>query len=339
VNTEAPRETPDATIPTTMRAIAHARFGTPREALAATEAPTPDIGPDEVLVRVAAAGIAIGDWLMITGVPYIARPMFGIRTPKQPIAGQQLAGTVVAVGDGVTRFGIGDEVFGWASGALAEYAAAAQDSIALVPSTRSTAEAAAVPISAVTALQAVRDHGKVSEGTTVLVVGASGAVGSFAVQIAKALGAEVTGVAGTDSIDFLRSIGADHVIDYRSTTLADTGRRFDVIIDIAGNTSIRDLRSVLAAEGTLVIVGGSGGRVTMGFGRTLRALALNPFVHQTLTTFIEDSTSDDLEAVAAMIDAGDVIPMIARAYPLDEAVDAIERVGSRHTRGVTVVTI
>jgi NADPH:quinone reductase-like Zn-dependent oxidoreductase len=334
-----PTEPISEAIPSTMQAIAHTRFGTPAEALVPTDAPTPEIGPDEVLIRVAAVGVAIGDWLIVSGLPYIARPMFGIRTPKKAIAGQQLAGTVVALGEAVNRFAIGDEVYGWAPGAMAEYAVAPQDTVAHAPSSVTPAEAATVPISAVTALQAVRDHGKVTDGTSVLVVGASGGVGSFAVQIAKALGGEVTGVASTDSVDFLRSIGADHVIDYRTTAVADAGRRFDVIIDIAGNTSIRDLRSVLADDGRLVIVGGSGGRLTMGFGRTVRAIALGRFVRQTLTTFIVDNTSDDLEAVASMIDAGDVTPTIEQSYPLPEAAAAVELVASRHVKGATVVTV
>lgn len=334
-----PESFPVASTAATMRAVAHTRFGPPSEALEITEVSTPTVGDDEVLVRVAAAGVAIGDWFTTTGVPYVARPMFGIRSPKQPIAGLELAGTVVAVGRDVARFSVGDEVFGWGKGTLAEYAAVAQDSIAIAPTTATPIEAAALPISAVTALQAVRDHGKVTSGQAVLIIGASGAVGSFAVQIAKAFGAEVTGVASTRNLELLGSIGADHVVDYRTTAVADAGRRYDVIFDLGGNTPLKDLRNILAPEGTLVIIGGSGGRFMMGFGRTLRAVGLNSFVGQTLMTFIAKNTSDDLVALAEMIDTGDVTPVIDRTYPLDEAAAAIEHVGSGQTSGKTVITV
>lgn len=325
--------------PATMRAIVHARFGAPADALELAEIAIPTIASDEVLVRVAASGVAIGDWLTVAGQPYIARPMFGIRTPKQQIAGFELAGTVVAVGDDITRFAVGDEVFGFADGSLAEYVAVSQDSLAPKPARLSMEQAAAVPISAVAALQALRDSGKVAEGQTVLVVGASGAVGTYAVQIAKALGAEVTGVAGTRNVEMVSSIGADHVVDYRSEDITDSGRRYDVIVDIAGNRPIAKLRSVLAPTGTLVIVGGSGGPVTMGFGRTVRAVATNLFTRQTLTGFFAKNTRNDLEALAEMIDASDIVPVIDRTYPLDQTVEALEHVGSRHTQGKTVITI
>lgn len=326
-------------LPATMRAVVHTRFGAPADALELAEVPTPIAASDQVLVRVAAAGVAIGDWLTVAGQPYIARPMFGIRTPKQRIAGFELSGTVVAVGDGVTRFAIGDEVFGYADGSLAEYAAVSEDALARKPAGISMEQAAAVPISAVAALQALRDSGEVTEGQSVLVVGASGAVGTYAVQIAKALGADVTGVAGNRNVEMVRSIGADHVVDYRSEDISDAGRRYDLIVDIAGNRPISKLRSALAPTGTLVIVGGSGGPVTMGFGRTVWAMASNLVTRQNLTGFFAKNTRDDLEALAEMMDAGGVVPVIDRTYPLDETVDALEYVGARHTRGKTVVTI
>jgi NADPH:quinone reductase-like Zn-dependent oxidoreductase len=330
----------DATVPpATMRAVVHSRFGNPADALELAKISTPTLASDEVLVRVAASGVAIGDWLTVAGQPYIARPMFGIRTPKQRIAGFELAGTVVAVGDEVTRFAVGDEVFGFAEGSLAEYAAVSQDSLAGKPAGISMKQAAAVPISAIAALQALRDSGKVTEGQSVLVVGASGAVGTYAVQIAKALGAEVTGVAGTGNIEMVRSIGADHVVDYRSEDITDSARRYDMIIDIAGNRPIAKLRSVLAPSGTLVIVGGSGGPVTMGFGRTVWAMASNFFTRQNLTGFFAKNTRDDLEALAGLLDARDIVPVIDRTYSLDETVEALEYVGARHTRGKTVITV
>ena len=335
----AATESDTTTPPATMRAVVHARFGAPADALELAEVSTPNVASDEVLVRVAASGVAIGDWLTVAGQPYIARPMFGIRTPKQRITGFELAGTVVAVGGDVTRFAVDDEVFGLAHGTLADYAAVSQESLAPKPASLSLEQAAAVPISAVAALQALRDSGKIAGGQTVLIVGASGAVGTYAVQIAKALGAEVTGVASTRNLEMVRSIGADYVIDYRSEDITDSGRRYDLIIDIAGNRSIAKLRSVLAPTGTLVIVGGSGGPVTMGFGRTIRAVATTLFTRQSLTGFFAKNTRHDLEVLAEMIGAGDIVPVIDRSYPLDQTVEALEHVGSRHTQGKTVITI
>lgn len=322
-----------------MQAVRHARFGAPSDALEASEVPIPAVASNEVLVRVAASGVGIGDWLTVVGQPYVARPMFGIRTPKERIAGLELAGTVIAVGDDVTRFGLGDEVFGYGNGTLAEFAAISEDSLAPKPYALTAEQAAAVPISAFAALQALRDAGKLRAGQKVLIVGASGAVGTYAVQIAKALGADVTGVASTRSVDLVRSIGADHVVDYRVEGIADAGRSYDLILDIAGNRSLNELRSVLTASGTLVIVGGSGGPVTMGFGRTIRAMVQNLFTRQTLTGFLAKSTRHDLLVLTEMIEAGAVTPIIDRTFPLSQVVDAFEHLGSRHTQGKSIVTI
>jgi NADPH:quinone reductase-like Zn-dependent oxidoreductase len=290
-------------------------------------------------VAVDAAGIAIGDYLTITGRPYIARPMFGIRTPKQGIAGFEMAGTVVAVGADVTRFAVGDAVFGFGQGTLAEFVALSQDAVAVRPSNIAPEEAAAVPISGLAALQAVRDTGGVAVGRKVLVVGASGAVGTFAVQIARALGAEVTGVASSRNLALVRSIGASHVIDYTRENLTARDEVYDVIIDLAGNRKLRELRSVLAPTGTLVIVGGSGGPATMGFGRTIQAVVLNLLVRQTLSSFLARDNGEDLEVLAAMVAAGEIVPVVDRTYPLERIVDALEHVGGRHTSGKTVITV
>ena len=323
----------------TMRAVEHVRFGQPRDAIAIDEVAIPAVAADEVLVAVDASGITIGDYLTITGRPYVARPMFGIRTPKQRIAGFEMAGTVVAVGEDVSRFAVGDVVFGFGKGTLAEYVSVTQDALVARPSNLAAEQAAAVPVSGLAALQAVRDAGGVSAGQKVLVVGASGAVGTFAVQIAKVLGGEVTGVAGSRNLDLLRRIGADDVIDYTCQGLSARGVRYDVIIDLAGNRRLGDLRSALAPTGTLVIVGGSGGPVTMGFGRTIRAMALSPFVRQTLTGFMAKDSGEDLEVLARMAAADEIVPIIDRTYPLERTIEALEHVGTRHTSGTTVVTV
>ena len=221
-----------------MKAIIHDAFGAPSEVLRLDDIDAPDIGPDEVLVRVRATAVAKGDWLIARGLPYIARPSYGIRSPKHRVAGLEFAGVVEAVGSDVTRFAPGDEVVGWGNEALAEYVAITQRQLVPKPSDISFEQAAALPVSGFAALQAARDQGEVGEGDRVLVIGASGGVGSFAVQIAKALGAEVTGVASTRNLDLVRQLGADHVIDYTTEGIGDEGRRFDVIIDIAGIVQI-----------------------------------------------------------------------------------------------------
>lgn len=323
----------------TMRAAVHARFGAPADAIEITDVAIPTPAADEVLIAVEASGIAIGDWLTVTGQPYIARPMYGIRTPKERVAGFEAAGTVVAVGADVARFAVGDEVFGHGTGTLAQYVALAQDAVVHRPAEVSANAAAAVPISAIAALQALRDSAGVTEGDRVLVVGASGAVGTFAIQIAKAFGAEVTGVAGTRNVELLRSIGADHVIDYTKDDFATGPDRYDAIINLAGNRSVKDLRSVLAPTGTLVMVGGSGGSWTMGYGTTIRALVRNLFTKQTLATLISKPNAEDLSVLADMLAAGDITPAIDRTFGLDETIDALEHVGSRHTSGKSIVTV
>ena len=251
------------------------------------------IGDDEVLVRVHAAGVDQGVWHVMAGLPYPIRLAgYGIRAPKNPVPGADLAGVVEAVGKDVTRFQPGDEVFGIGKGSFAEYARAREDKLAPKPANLSFEQAAAVAISGLTALQGLRDHGNVRPGQKVLIIGASGGVGTYAVQMAKAFGAEVTGVCSTAKVDLVRSIGADHVIDYTREDFAEGKQRYDVILDIGGNSSLSRLRRALTPKGTLVIVGGeTGGRWLGGFDRQLRARLLSPFVGQTLTTFISRRTT------------------------------------------------
>ena len=250
---------PDTMAPSgQMRAVAQHRYGTaPEEVLRLTQVPRPAIGDGEVLVRVRAAGMDRGTWHLMAGRPYLMRIMgFGFRGPKYPVAGLDLAGTVVAVGASVTRFSVGDEVLGIGRGSFAEYAAAPEDKLVPKPASLTFEQAAVVPVSGLTAIQAVCDAGRVQAGQKVLVVGASGGVGTYAVQLAKAFGAEVTGVARSSKLDLLRSIGADHVVDYTREDFADGTRRYDLIVDVGGNTPVRKLRRALTAQGTLVIVGG-----------------------------------------------------------------------------------
>lgn len=322
-----------------MKAIIHEAFGAPSEVLKLDDVDVPAIGSDEVLVQVRATAVAKGDWLITRGVPYIARPSYGIRNPKHHVAGLEFAGVVEAVGSSVTRFAPGDEVVGWGNEALAEYVAITENQLVAKPSGISFEQAAALPVSGFAALQAVRDQGEIGEGDRVLVIGASGGVGSFAVQIAKALGAEVTGVASTRNLDMVRQFGADHVIDYTTGGIGEGGRRFDVIIDIAGNRPLSELRRALEPKGTLVIVGGSGGQATMGFGRTVRASLLSPFVGQRLRPLISKPNAADLETLVGFVEDRALDPQVDATYPLAQAAAAIDLVGTGRSRGKTVVTI
>jgi NADPH:quinone reductase-like Zn-dependent oxidoreductase len=250
---------------TTMKAIVQDRYGD-LDVLELMDIDTPVVNDDAVLVRVHAAAVGKGDWLTVGGLPYVARLRYGLPNPKHPVPGFDVAGRVEAVGSNVTQLQSGDEVFGWCTGSFAEYAAVPEGQLARKPTNLTFEQAAAVPISGFAALQALRDTGGVQPGQTVVIIGASGGVGSFAVQIAKAFGAEVTGVCSTKSVDMVRSIGADHVVDYTQQDFTRTGERYDLILEMAGNRSLTDLRRALAPKGTLVLVGGSGGRWFMGTG-------------------------------------------------------------------------
>ena len=323
-----------------MKAIVQDTYGS-ADVLELRDIDQPEIADDEVLVRVHAAGVDRGVWHLMTGLAYPIRLAgYGLRAPKTPVPGMDLAGVVEAVGKDVTRFQPGDEVFGIGKGAYAEYARAPEDKLVPKPANLTFEQAAAVAISGITALQALRDKGRVAAGQKVLVIGASGGVGTYAVQLAKAFGAEVTGVSSTTKTDLVRSIGADHVIDYTRDDFADGRHHYDLIIDIGGNSSLARLRSALTPEGTLVMVGGEGGgRWLGGLDRQLRAVLLSPFVSQKLTLQVPSENAADMLVLTELIEAGKVTPAIDRSFPLSEAPKAISYVEEGHARGKVVVTV
>jgi NADPH:quinone reductase-like Zn-dependent oxidoreductase len=323
----------------TMRAIVQHGYGTaPEDVFRLEQIARPAVGPGKVLVRVRAASVDRGTWHLMTGIPYLMR-IAGPRGPMNPVPGLAVAGTVEATGQNVTGLEPGDEVFGTCGGSLAEYASARAGRLAPKPANLTFEQAAAVPVSAVTALQAVRDKAQVRPGQHVLITGASGGVGTFAVQIAKALGAEVTGVCSTAKLDLVRAIGADHVIDYTREDIAAAQRRYDAIIDIAGSRRLSHLRRALAPTGTLVITGGSGGPWLDGLGRNLRAFLLSPFVRQRLLAFITRPRLSDLVALRDLIESGAITPAIDRAYPLTEAAAAVRYLADGHARGKVVISV
>ena len=323
-----------------MKAIVQYEYGS-ADVLELSEIDKPAIADEEVLVRVRAAGLDRGVWHLMTGLPYPVRIAgYGLRAPKTRVRGREVAGSVEAVGKDVTTLAPGDEVFGIAEGSFAEYARARADKLAPKPHGLSFEQAAAVSVSALTALQGLRDHGRVAPGQQVLIIGASGGVGSFAVQIAKALGAEVTGVCSTAKVEMVRSLGADHVIDYTRDDIAASGQRYDVILDTGGNRSLSALRRALTPRGTLVIVGAeTGGRWLGGTDRQLRALLLSPFVDQKLTTFISPESNDDLIVLKQLIESGKVTPAIDRTYPLSEVPAAIRYMEEGRARGKVVIAV
>ena len=323
-----------------MKAIARDTYG-PADGLELRDIERPEIGGDEVLIRVHAAGVDRGVWHIMTGLPYPIRLAgYGFRAPKTPVPGADVAGVVEAVGSDVSRFRPGDEVFGIGVGAFAEYARAPEDKLALKPANLSFEQAATVGVSASTALQALRDHARVEAGQTVLIIGASGGVGTYAVQLAKVFGAEVTAVCSTAKVEMVRSLGADHVIDYAHADFAEGGLRYDVILDIGGNASLARLRRALAPEGTLVIAGGeTDGRWLGGSDRQVRALVLSRFVGQTLKTFVAKENAEDLIVLKELIEAGKITPVIDRAYPLAEAPEAISYLVQGRARGKVVITV
>jgi NADPH:quinone reductase-like Zn-dependent oxidoreductase len=296
-------------------------------------------GQGEVLLRVRAASAFIGDWHVMTGTPYAIRLVSGLRSPKQRVRGQDVAGTVEALGEDVTGFLVGDEVFGVGVGTFAEYATARTDRLAPKPTNLSFEEAATVPTTGCTALQGLRDVGHVRSGQTVLVIGAAGGVGSFAVQIAKAFGAHVTGVSSTSKVELVRSIGADEVIDYTREDIVDGKRRFDVIFDTAGNREASYLRGALTPKGTLVLAGGEGGGRWLGMGRVMRAKGVSPFVGQKMTNYLARPKADDLHVLKDLIEAGKLKPLIGATYPLSDVPDAMSELGMGHGRGKVVITV
>jgi NADPH:quinone reductase-like Zn-dependent oxidoreductase len=329
---------PPGPVEGTMRAIVQDGYGS-AGVLRLARTARPRIGGSDVLLRVRAAGLDRGRWHLMTGRPYLLRLVVGVRGPRNPVQGLDVAGTVAAAGPGVTRFTVGDEVFGFGRGTFAEYAVAREDKLAAKPANATFEQAAVVPVSAVTALQALTDVGHVKAGQKVLVTGASGGVGSYAVQLARAFGAEVTGVCSTAKLDLVRSLGAAHVIDYTRDDFAAGGRRYDLILDIAGNPALSRLRRALTPAGTAVIVGGEQGGNWTGMGRQLRALALSPFVRQRLTMVTARQRASDLERLAGLIEAGTVTPAIGAAYPLEQVPDAMRHLEAGKARGKVAITI
>jgi NADPH:quinone reductase-like Zn-dependent oxidoreductase len=323
-----------------MKAIVRDRYGS-ADVLELRDIDRPVVGDDEVLVRVRAAGVDQGVWHVMAGLPYPIRLAgFGLRAPKNPVLGADVAGVVEAIGKGVTRFQPGEEVFGIAKGSYAEYASAPEDKLAPKPANLTFAQAAVVAISGLTALQGLRDRAKVRPNQEVLIVGASGGVGTYAVQVAKVFGARVTGVCSATKVDLVRSLGADHVIDYAREDFADGQQRYEAILDIGGNASLSRLRRALTPKGTLVITGGeTDGRWLGGTDRQLRALALSPFVGQKLGTFVCRENHEDLIVLKELIEAGKITPVLDRAYPLSNVPDAIRYMREGRARGKVVITV
>jgi NADPH:quinone reductase-like Zn-dependent oxidoreductase len=324
----------------TMRAIVRDAYGS-TDHLELRDMAKPEIGPDEVLVRIHAAGVDRGVWHVMTGLPYPIRLAgFGLRAPKNPVLGADLAGVVESVGNDVTRFQPGDEVFGIGTGSYAEYARAPESKLARKPANLTFEQAAVIAISGLTALQGLRDHGKVQPGHKVLIGGASGGVGTYAVQLAKAFGAEVTAVCGTAKVSMVRSLGADRVIDYTQEDFVEAGQRYDVILDIGGTPSLSRLRRALTPKGTLVIAGGeTDGRWLGGTDRQLRAILLSRFVAQKLGTFISRESYEDMIVLKELIEAGKVTPVVDRTFPLSEVPQAIRYLEQGHARGKVVIAV
>ncbi|WP_277245576.1 NAD(P)-dependent alcohol dehydrogenase [Micrococcus terreus] len=327
-------------IRTSMRAIVQDAYGSAAVFRSARIA-RPQIAEEEVLIQVRAAGLDRGTWHLMTGQPYLLRILgFGLRAPKNRVPGLDVAGVVVGVGSAVTRFATGDEVVGISRGSFAEYAAVREDKLAHKPPNLTFAQAAVVPISAGTALQALTDVGRIRRGQRVLVIGASGGVGSYAVQLARAFESEVTAVCSTSKLGYVRSLGADHVLDYTRQDFADGPHRYDLILDIAGNSSLSRLRRALTPAGTLVIVGGEeGGRWTGGFGRSLRAPILSAFVPQRLTMLASKERASDQEQLSALMAGGAVVPSVNSTYPLDHVHEAMRRLESGDVMGKIAITI
>jgi NADPH:quinone reductase-like Zn-dependent oxidoreductase len=321
-----------------MKAVIHTTYGT-TDLLEVGDVERPEIGDDEVLIRVKAAGVNPVDWAIMNGLPYIARPVYGLRRPKNPVRGTDVAGVVETVGADVTRFHPGDEVFGSANGSYAEYASASEDRLAQKPANLSFEQAGALPMAGLVALQAIRDHGNVEAGQQVLINGASGGIGHLAVQIASSLGAHVTGVTSTRNVELVRSLGAETVIDYTKEDFTRRGHRYDFILDNVANHPLSDLRRVLTPTGTLIPNGGGfDNRWFASSGRAIHAHILERTSKHNLPLFLVSSSTADLTALSELVEAGTTRPVIDRAYPLAEAAQALAYVGEGHTAGKVVVT-
>ena len=323
-----------------MRALVQDTYGS-ADVLHLEHVDVAEVGPEDVLVQVRAAGVDAGVWHLMAGSPYVMRILgFGLRAPKVRTRGLEVAGVVEKVGAQVTQLRPGDKVFGTCGGSFAEYAIARHSTLARMPAGTTFEQAAAVPVSAMTALHALRDAGRVEAGQRVLVIGAAGGVGAFAVQLAKVFGAHVTAVCSTTKTDLVRSLGADDLIDYTREELTVRGHRYDLVLDTAGNRPLSQLRTLLTPRGTLVIVGGErGGRWLGGINRSLWASMLSPFVTQTLRGLISTMRADDLNLLAELVGSGQVVPLIDRTYPLDQAADAVRYQHEGHARGKVILTV
>jgi NADPH:quinone reductase-like Zn-dependent oxidoreductase len=319
-----------------MQAIVQDSYGS-AEVLESQDINRPEIADDEVLVRVHAASIHVGDWVVMTGVPYVMRMATGLRRPKHRVPGTDVAGTVEAVGPQVKGLRPGDEVLGWCNGAFAEYAAAPETNFVKKPASLSFEQAAAIGVSATTALQLLRDDGKVRSGHKVLINGASGGVGTFAVQIAKAFGAEVTGVCSARNVELVRSIGADHVTDYTHEDFREGVERYDLILDNVGDRSMADTRRALTPTGRLISNGG--GHSDGKLGRTLRTMLASIVVRQQAGPTVKTQNHPDLLALTELVEAGKVTPVIGGTYPLHQTAEAIGHVATGHARGTLVITL
>jgi NADPH:quinone reductase-like Zn-dependent oxidoreductase len=321
-----------------MKAIVYHRYGS-SDVLRCEDIEKPAPGDDEVLIKVRAASVNPRDWHCMRGSPYIARMQFGLRKPKAPWLGVDVAGQVEAVGGNVTRLKPGDEVFGVCHGAFAEYACAAESALVLKPDNVTFEQAASVPVAAFTALQALRDKGRLQPGQTVLINGAGGGVGTFAVQIAKSFGADVTGVCGTGNVERVRSIGADWIIDYTREDFTQGGQRYDLILDCVGNRSLSSCRRALNPQGIYIIVGAPDGRWISPLPRVLQALVMSRLGSQSLVMFIAKQSQEDLIILRDLMAAGKVIPVIDRCYKLEEVPEAIRYLEAGHARGKVVITV
>ncbi len=321
-----------------MKAIVYHNYGSP-DVLKCEEIEKPTAGDNEVLIKVRAASVNPLDWHFMRGTPYIVRIMAGLLKPKATRLGVDVAGQVEAVGRNVTQFKPGDEVFGACRGAFAEYVCTSEGALVLKPANVTFEQAAAVPVAAFSSLQGLRDKGQIQPGHKVLINGAAGGVGTFAVQIAKSLGAEVTGVCSTRNVDMVRSIGADHVIDYTQEDFTQSGQRYDLIFDTVGNHSLSDNRRVLGSKGTLVMVGAAPKGNWLGpLLPLLKALVMSRFVSQTLASFLATRSKEDLIIMQELLEAGKVTPVIDRTYPLSEVPEAIRYLEEGHARGKVVIT-
>jgi len=322
-----------------MKAIVHDTYGSP-DVLKLRDVEKPAVGADTVLVRVHAAAVNPADWHFTTGLPYLIRTASGLGKPKIAIRGRDVAGTVEAVGENVKQLRPGDEVYGEVDGgSFAEYVCVSEDMLDPKPDNLTFEQAATVPLAANTALQGLRDTGKVQAGQKVLINGASGGVGTFAVQIAASMGAEVTGVCSTRNVDMVRSIGADHVIDYTGQDFTRSGDHYDLIFDLVGNLPLPDCRRALTPDGMLILSAGQGGRWFGPVGRIVKALALSAFVGQKLVPLAAKRSKERLAALTDLIEAGKVTPIIDRTYPLSEVPEAIRYVGEGHAQGKIVITV